>query len=148
MLEKLLLIQLQKQPWRFINLVFLKTNFKKHANDTYYLLLRLANAWSQWTGALGERTEAGVTLVGRSLERLAPALEQGGSGLVSMGNQAQELGKVLDEKTAKILEETGNKVRSLQKILKGAVLRHLRTGRRLFLLSAKLCTLLLTPHLL
>jgi hypothetical protein len=81
-------------------------------NNTMAMFERVIGAFGQFRNS-ATSAAAGQALFGRGFEAMGPAVNRGVEGLHSLMQEAEKLGITLDEKTAKKLAETGEKVNIL-----------------------------------
>lgn len=99
-----------------------QSEIRANASDTEGMLMRTANAWAQYANT-ATKSEAGTALFGRSLERIAPALEHGSAGLASMENKARDLGLTLTDETTNSLTDTNRKIEDLVQAVRGEAIQ-------------------------
>lgn len=82
----------------------------RDANDVFYDALKALSGISNET----ERDQVAMELFGKSADSLAGIIDDGGAALKEYGQQAENLGLILDEDTIDALNETNDKIEQIK----------------------------------
>ena len=101
----------QKDTWEKLGVSVTDANGNmRNATDVFYETLTALSQIENET----ERDQVAMTLFGKSADELAGIIDDGGKALKDYGDQAKELGLIMDEETLGSLNEMKNTIDSLK----------------------------------